>query len=483
MTKKKQKELDFMNDPRYHYQRSHVSDVVGTIDIDRYLKWCKDNGFKATIYKSWFDMKKEKLYIARKKCDEKLLARRKFKNPRKALDLVFDSDIVGADAAYKNLYSRIKTLNKKDKTKFKKLITHIYKHSDILKDPPLITGLLNIMKWEPYYINRPTEWMPKTHNTRRQFSDLLRHSFCKYDVPKFMDEVWFSEYDGAIAGAIAAELKREWFIFIGQGGNLRKARKLPFEVTKKIAHYFMQAPGNFSVENALIWGVVHSMGGDKRTVEGILSTKRNGQLNRHNFWVTVYRFFVNNPMLDTAQYNPIVDYIDAMKYQPQYEWTEPGIRVERPPIQPNFMMRGRTAFSLLRQVEAWHKKLGKEKKGGKLQWEKSKYNGFECQTGERRNVKIWTINELLSSDELIQEGKTMRHCVASYARSCQSQRVSIWSMKVDTWEGKKNVLTIEVRDGTIMQARGKRNERPTEEAKNIIKKWKKTQGLGISSYI
>ena len=42
-----------------------------------------------------------------------------------------------------------------------------------------------------------------------------------------------------------------------------------------------------------------------------------------------------------------------------------------------------------------------------------------CRGPERGgNVKIWTITELLSTKALVAEGRTMKHCVATYARSC-----------------------------------------------------------------
>ena len=59
-------------------------------------------------------------------------------------------------------------------------------------------------------------------------------------------------------------------------------------------------------------------------------------------------------------------------------------------------------------------------------------------------MKFWAIRELLSSDELIYEGRAMQHCVRTYARSCYAGRASIWTMETEDEEGRDKVLTIEV---------------------------------------
>ena len=79
----------------------------------------------------------------------------------------------------------------------------------------------------------------------------------------------------------------------------------------------------------------------------------------------------------------------------------------------------------------------------------------------------------------------MRHCVASYAGSCARRATSIWSMTLESHEGVSRVLTIEVRlaTKTICQARGRYNQRPTEKARNIMKRWAAQEGLTRAVYV
>ena len=71
--------------------------------------------------------------------------------------------------------------------------------------------------------------------------------------------------------------------------------------------------------------------------------------------------------------------------------------------------------------------------------------GFSQRTGENKQ-NIWQIKELLSGDELIVEGRAMRHCVASYASACAAGRCSIWAMEYVMPQGTQKRQTIEVSD-------------------------------------
>ncbi|MDB5326235.1 MAG: PcfJ-like protein, partial [Phycisphaerales bacterium] len=87
------------------------------------------------------------------------------------------------------------------------------------------------------WIRDPDSWVCRTHNAGRQFSQIARHLFARYDVPAWLDQAWFDR----------TRRKRDhgramWFIFVGQGGNLRKAGGLPIAMTKMMAHHAMQAP-------------------------------------------------------------------------------------------------------------------------------------------------------------------------------------------------------------------------------------------------
>ena len=96
-----------------------------------------------------------------------------------------------------------------------------------------------------------------------------------------------------------------------------------------------------------------------------------------------------------------------------------------------------------------------------------------------------SIKELLSTKALSAEGRAMKHCVASYARSCALGASSIWTMEVESFDGKRRALTVEVNNAArlICQARGKCNTLPNEKERGILRRWAETQRLRLACYV
>jgi hypothetical protein len=149
-------------------------------------------------------------------------------------------------------------------------------------------------------------------------------------------------------------------------------------------------------------------------------------------------------------------------------------------------MKGRTPQSLLRKVNEWHRGLAKDNTHQVGQWASTGIEGFEFIEGSQTNgsLKLWTIRELLSSKSLVDEGRQLKHCVASYGASCRRGACSIWTMEVETYEGRSKALTLEVRSPrTICQARGKANRLPTEKERGILRRWATQAGLTIAMHV
>lgn len=204
------------------------------------------------------------------------------------------------------------------------------------------------------------------------------------------------------------------------------------------------------------------------------------------FWITVVRFFIANPMLNTACIGPIIDHIYHQRFVGEEVVVAPGMVERRSPPQPNFAMKGRSAASLLAQVASWHQKLAKTQPQ-QPDWPASGIEGFEFMEGSEKNctLRIWTIREILTSKALFSEGRAMKHCVGTYARSCARGTTSIWTLEAETQEGRAKLLTIEVRNAAnlICQVRGKCNALPAEKHRGILRRWAEQAGLTLASYV
>jgi len=347
----------------------------------------------------------------------------------------------------------------------------------LLDDLRYIRGVLALTNDAAQWLRPIETWRPRSHNRQRQFSSLVRHLFARFDVPAFMDQAWLQ----------GNTTYQEWFKHIGRGGSMRTAPGLPVPLSKKMAHHFLAAPDDYPIEAAILWGQVHAVGGDQRLADALRGTRLRQDFHDNGFRLSLLRFFAANPLLDLVHVGPIIDYIWHEKYENRVVFVERGVAQEVGPAQPNFSMRGRTVPALLRQVEAWHRQLGRESKGQNLRWNHSAIRDWQFNEGTKQsqNMKVWRIRELLSGQELAGEGRKQRHCVATYARSCHTGKCSIWAMDCETEAGQEKCVTIEVHnaDKTIRQVRGKGNRFPTPKEKEILQRWATQAGLRIAPYL
>ena len=166
-----------------------------------------------------------------------------------------------------------------------RLLMHVDKKTALLKDNEYLYAVLALGAFSCDWVRSVESWIPRTYNRDRQFASLSRHLLAKYDVPTFMNQVWFT----------TAKKRHRWFVFVGQGMNIRKVPGLPIEMTKKMAHHFMRAPDSYSINEALRWGQVMALGGDKRLVEALRETRLIRSFSNNDFWLGVLTVFYSAP--------------------------------------------------------------------------------------------------------------------------------------------------------------------------------------------
>lgn len=442
---------------------SHIG-ALGLTGQRSYFDWCAKNGFSLSVNKGSAQFKKERERQTELRAREQLAKSNKSVSLRKALHMLKEGQIV-ADYPYKDIISgpRIDKRTDLDAMIFLEATSDLFDQKN--KTPRYIKAVRSLLDYDLYWVRPLSEWVPKSHNPDRQLSSLIRHLFAKYPVPVFMENAWLDKGTGT---------HREWYIHMGSGQNIRTAQNLPFSLTKKSAHCFATAPDDYTIPEALDWGVILAEGGDRRLALTLRGSRFGGDLA---FKANTVRFFLENQMVASEQVHAILDYVHYLKFQ---------IGDNGKPDQPNFTFTGRTYDSLSKQVERWHRQLGKEKKGGSIQkWEHSKISNFEYTEGTegRESYKRYIIRELTSTDDLVSEGRAMRHCVASYAYQCVNGRCSIWSLSLHDKTGDWRLLTIEVVRGQITQMRGPQNRPTTAKERSIVTRWASKEGIGFATYV
>lgn len=457
--------------------QAHIHQL-GLSSVEDYRRWCGQHNFSRGLDKNSRQLRNELSLVIAIKASEILANEKKTRNLKDIIPKIYHGELTDETVRNPTAKEIALAFQRSSSGKvFLQLLLYLEENCELLEDPSYIKALEAIANHSESWIRPIETWHVKRHNRDRQFFELLRHLFVAYDIPPFMDRVWFTEN----------ETHQNWYKHIGSGQNIRTAPGIPISLTKKMAHHFLQAPKKYTVEEALRWGQVHALGGDKRLMDALRGTRLIRNFRNDDFWLNVIRFFIANPMLDVSHVHPIIDYIWNQKFENQHVFVERGIAEENGPLQPNFSMKGRTPETLLRQVYEWHRQLGRATRGGKFQWARSDIEEFSLREGseKKRNLKFWHIRELLSTDELSQESRTMRHCVSSYAKSCYSGKKSIWTVESEDENGRRKVLTVEILrpENLIRQVRGKQNRLPTLTEKFLLERWAAKENLKIAEYV
>ena len=447
--------------------------LLGLQDEAQYSAWCRQHQLGPGLDKSPAQRRKE-LDLAQRLQGEAALAqvRRHTKRPRDTIADIFAGRLAETELRtdfLKSIHRLVHTLAADDRPALLRLLLHSERHLDLQCQGPalshlgqqpantLLQGLAALARHHRDWQRPVEDWRPHSHNARRRFSALARHLLAQYEMPTFMDSVWFQE-EGDFAR------QQAWYIHLGGGGNIRTAPELPVQLTKKMAHLFLQAPADFTAAQALRWAQVMGLGGSQVTARAILGSRMGEGFEHEDFWSTVAQFFANHTMLDPDCIGPIVDFIHNQKYVPQ-EVDQPGDQAEhQDPPQPNFSMKSRSMDKLLVQVDRWHAQLARETRLPPGQWAPSGIGQYEEveKLPDGRQIN-WAVRELLSSRELAVEGRRMSHCVASYAQNCQTGKISVWSLRLEDGKGADyHIMTIAVTNNSrrINQLRGRHNALP-----------------------
>lgn len=310
------------------------------------------------------------------------------------------------------------------------------------------------------------DWIPSEDGLHRQFASLARHLLATHPVPGFMTNVWFEE------PSPMAVKHQKLFKHLGLGNSIRGA-DLPIPMTKRMAQFFGDAPDHFSVEEALRWSQVLGLGGDKDLAMDIIATRLGRIFECEEFWTKVIRFLVHRPLGDRAMIAPFIDYLN-LKLGQFFSH-----RFHR--------MTDRQLEQLLSDVRTWMAGSPLYGRRPRLRWKKTGIGGFrhvEPKDNEW-SFRYWTIRELSTSQELIEEGNALHHCVGGYAFRCVKGRSSIWSLQAHGSLETHRVLTIEVDPATrrIVTALGNCNSSPDAEARQVMEMWAEQEELEIGSWV
>ncbi len=461
---------------------------LGFMNSRSYFDWCWANGFDGTLDKSRSDLQEERdaFEVLAKEREKQT---RLHKHPKAFLEAVCLGKLTSDEIDrpnFKRTAVEIEASNESSEMRqsLLQMLLALTKLDDMAfhsvagqEETPFICGLIKLHDRKALWLRPLEDWKPKSKNRERRFGELTHHLFDKYgDVPRFMEGVW-------LRSDRPSWRYRDWYVHLGRGHNLRTA-KSPVPLTKKMAHNFLRAPNNYSVEQAIRWGQMKALGADENAIHATVATRLARSFENEEFWFTVLRFIAENPMLDPRQIGPVIDYLQNQRFEPLEVEVAPGQWRQEPPPQPGLSMNGRTVDTLMRQVMEWHDSLGRLSHLSGDLYAKAEFDGIAVERKAGNKTLHWAIRQLRSAKDLQFEGEELRHCVASYHWSCARGDCTIWSLSVSS-DGKsfQRSQTIEVENRMIVQCRGLGNRDPKSDEWSIVEAWARDANLRISSYL
>src|SRR5438093_999499 len=210
---------------------------LGLCSAAEYLDWCQRSGFEGTLDKTRAQLEHER-HVVRARAGQVAQLGRLARNPRRLIEQVCAGQVAAHDIArpqWRAMCERIEasSTSAEARRSLGQLLLKVHDATDLLTESvvvggasrPTIDGLIGLNERRAQWIRPLEAWAPRSHNSRRQFSSLVRHLLARYPVPLFMDEAWFRRDE-------AASNLQDWFVLVGSGRNIRIANT-PIPLTKK----------------------------------------------------------------------------------------------------------------------------------------------------------------------------------------------------------------------------------------------------------
>jgi hypothetical protein len=248
-----------------------------------------------------------------------------------------------------------------------------------------------------------------------------------------------------------------------EGKHVRKTTACPFPFSKKMAHYFINAPRESGFDDAVWYGIIFGADGNDQ----LLVTFRNHFRSwKHDpkLIKTLLTFFT------TAGKEASREEIPHLLGYLQHVWDE----------NKQLTLKGWTLVSLQRRATLWYDDLNRRRYERvtlyqqSLSWKGANYRSLDLELEDQH----YQIIQLTTNEALLKESLALKHCVSAYAAKCIYRGTSIWSLQQKKSDCITHLATIEINNrGEIVQVKGLLNANPTKKVKTIISMWAKQEKL------
>ncbi len=252
------------------------------------------------------------------------------------------------------------------------------------------------------------------------------------------------------------------FIHFLNNGRLRDYEKLLIKMDRKASHELRNLKTSDKLEFWEYFFVARliSEGINYEFAREVYRNIRDNKVD-YNFWADTMALLFKKG-LNIRFINEIMDYIN-------FEFLEQNKKID---------LKTKKLSNLISNSRKWHNNH-KELKVPNKNLQKSFIDDFYFENSENEK---FVIKQLHTSRELFLEGDELHHCVYSYTKNCISSNRYIFSLRILNENEEFKLITIEVINRSIIQAKGLYNRLVNNKELEIIKNWAQEKGLTLSFY-
>lgn len=309
----------------------------------------------------------------------------------------------------------------------------------------------------------------------RRARQLLNYLYCSYPVPGWLMDWMICEGTDETASAAHERSVALLMSIIYEIGNGRSPRNIlkPYLSKAEMGLFFkLRAPADLGTTaySHFVYCKALAKGLAEPVCARLAKVTAEIRLDKSETFDFVHTFmeFCARRKANALSVQDIWDYLNCNK------------------LVGSFSFKGRTLASMLNLVNAWHDELNRNAKilaGNRAvnDWRAMQSRVDELKIVYRAAPGIPTSWDIVESQtgkpiqvlqltkyaELINEGRAMHNCVASYHHSCAQNACYIFSLRID----RERKATIEVRNRAVVQARGSCNSSLTGYPLQCLRKW------------
>jgi hypothetical protein len=352
----------------------------------------------------------------------------------------------------------------------------------------------------------PQGYKPRSFNENRQYTDFFRTFIYPYPVPAALLSAtrlneYYTDEQGEKAKTQNHEiivLSKKWIKDIVSGHSFYQKNKEYF--TRTEAHYFL----NINIPYTGAETVMELFFQAKCKARNI-AVKQSRIIAR--VFTRKFEKYFNHAI--------VTGFLDLLGRSRDYQIAEGElgdicdfvlsiIRNDEKGLGmvPLFSFSGRTMASVTGLANEWHAEIQREQEAMRLlaraaqtrrtgnspyspliakRWKGIDVPSFKYEANEC----IWTVTQLFTAEDLLNEGRKMKNCVASYSYRCASGDCAIFNVSCfkDTRMTESKATLEVLHDRTLVQAKGKCNAMVSPIAMNVITRWAQANRIKKRLYV